>query len=66
MSEDFTPRVTGNAVLLAGYLGGVLTLTRDPLYRVVEVEAGTATQTVEHIRSGNTYRVSVTQIGGTE
>ncbi len=66
MSDDFTPRVTGNAVLLAGYLGGTLTLMRDPLYRIVEIDAETATQTVEHVRSGNMYRVSVVQIGGTE
>lgn len=63
-SADHHMGVTGNAILLLGYLAGGI-YGRAP-YGVVAVDAPAGTVTVEHAVSGNTYRVSVVQLEGTE
>ncbi len=61
------PTVTANAITLAGFLCAKLRLgSAAGPYHVTEVDAATATATIEHERTGNTYRVSVVQIGGVE
>ena len=58
--------VTGNAILLLGYLAGAVDrLGDDAVYRFVRGGAG-GVAVVEHRRNGNRYRVSVVQIEGTE
>lgn len=63
-SADHHMGVTDNAILLLGYLAGGI-YGRAP-YEVVESDAPAGTVTVEHAVSGNTYRVSVVQLEGTE
>jgi hypothetical protein len=60
------PRITGNAVLLAGFIGGLLIRPSvDSPYRPVEVDATDATTLLEH-RNGNRYAITVRQISGVE
>jgi hypothetical protein len=54
--------VTGNAVLLLGYIAGAI--GREGTYEFVEAQPDDATQTVRHAVTGNLYRISVTQIEG--
>ena len=62
-----SPKVTGNAMLLAGFISAKLRLGAQPgPYRVTSVDAAAAAVTIEHERNGNTYKVSVVQIGGEE
>ncbi len=61
------PTVTGNAIMLAGFMSAKLRDGKHPgPYHVVDVDAVAAAVTIEHERNGNTYRVSVVQIGGVE
>lgn len=65
MADDMG--VTGNAILLLGYLGGVV--GRPELqseYEFAAVEPGEGWMVLKNRRSGNSFRVSVSQIGGTE
>lgn len=63
--EDWPePRVTDNAVLLAGYL--MAAMTQDPMYRLAEAKPEEATSIIETRHTGNRFRVRVEQIGGTE
>lgn len=65
MAEDMG--VTGNAVLLLGYIGGLVSSpASDRPYDVSNVDAARGEVTVRHQRSGNLYRVSVVQIEGTQ
>jgi hypothetical protein len=66
-SEDHMG-VTGNAVLLLGYVAGALRLAgeRSPLYEVVQVEAARGLIVVQHTGAENLYRLSVVQIEGRE
>lgn len=62
MANENSPRVTGNAIFLAGIIHGSLDPKKVP-YRVVEMDAADAELTIEH-ENGNLYRVQVRQIGG--
>lgn len=65
MSADSSDRrVTANAVLLLGYIAAAVTMRDDPTYDLVSVEPDAGTQLIQHRLTGNTYRVSVEQIGG--
>jgi hypothetical protein len=64
------PRVTGNSVLLLGYISAAFHNTAERLgeetpYEVDEVYPSDGYMIVEHT-SGNRYRVSVEQISGIE
>ena len=56
--------VTGNAVLLLGYIAGALSIDA-PAYRMIEIDTLTGVQIFEHGWTKNTYRVSVVQLTGT-
>lgn len=61
------PTVTGNAIMLTGFMGAKLRDGEHPgPYHVTALDAAAATMTIEHERNGNTYRVSIVQIGGVE
>lgn len=64
--SDETPRVTDNARLLLGYMAGVLIKHGESTYRFVEADAAAGHQTIEHVGSGNIYRMTIEQIGGAE
>ena len=66
MSRITSPTVTDNARLLLGYIAGALHLHEEPDYRLVDVDAAAGTQTFETVATGNLFRISVEQIGGTE
>lgn len=58
--------VTGNAIILLGYLAGAVDrLGEDARYRFVAGGAG-GEAIVQHRDNGNTYRVSVVQLEGIE
>ena len=56
--------VTGNAILLLGYIAGAL--GRDDLYEAISAEPVVGTQIVRHRTTGNLYRIAVVQIEGVE
>ena len=56
--------VTENAVLLLGYIAGAVIFNEDPTYRVVDVDAATGSQVLEHTGKKNTYRMTVVQLTG--
>ena len=58
--------VTGNAVLLLGYVAGSIGRADEPTYEVESADAASGCQVVRHILSGNTYRISVVQLDGVE
>lgn len=60
------PKITGNAVLLCGFLSGMLRYAGNGPYEVASVSTADATLFLKHARNGNTYRVTVEQIGGVE
>jgi hypothetical protein len=67
---NFVPRVTGNSVLLLGYLSAGLYRSTHSLddhcpYKVAEVHPADGYLIVEH-DNGNRYRISCEQISGTE
>lgn len=57
------PRVTNNAVLLLGFIGGSVDPER---YSLHDVRPGEATCILMNTQTGNLFRVRVDQIGGTE
>ncbi|MEG3167525.1 hypothetical protein U1737_04875 [Sphingomonas sp. LB3N6] len=56
--------ITGNAVLLLGYIGGAL--ARDDSYAIESIDVAAGTQVIRHCRTGNLYSVTVPQIDGVE
>jgi hypothetical protein len=62
-APDF-PRVTDNCRLLMGWVVGHL-FGKTP-YACIGLDAERAELTLEHRRNGNTYRIRVEQIAGTE
>lgn len=64
--SDNKPRVTDNARLLLGYMAGVLIKHGEDRYRFVEANAAAGHQTIEHVATGNIYRMTIEQIGGIE
>ena len=60
------PKVTGNAILLCGFVSGMIRFAGNGPYEVEAVSAESATLTIKHSRNGNTYRLAFTQIGGSE
>ncbi|PTQ65945.1 hypothetical protein C8J45_101809 [Sphingomonas sp. PP-CE-3G-477] len=56
--------VTGNAILLLGYIGGAV--SRDGVYEIESVYSVTGGQVVRHCASGNHYAIAVRQIDGVE
>lgn len=59
------PRVTDNAVLLAGYLAAAIT-SRDPMYRIVDAKPEEATTIFQHKITGNRFVCIIMQSGGRE
>ncbi|MGI4732908.1 MAG: hypothetical protein ACRYFW_14340 [Janthinobacterium lividum] len=67
MADDMG--VTGNAILLLGYVGAGIIWPPSgdaPTYELDEVDSAAGTQVVRHIRTGNTYRISIVQLDGVE
>lgn len=59
--------VTGNAVLLLGFIAGVIDArAADSWYELEAVDAIAGTQTLRNTVNGNTFRVSVVQVEGSE
>lgn len=56
--------VTANAVLLLATIAGAL--DRHGLYSATEAKPNGGVLIAEHVVNGNTYRVSVVQLTGTE
>lgn len=56
--------VTGNAILLLGYIGGAV--SRDGLYEIESADTVTGGQVIRHCASGNHYAIVVRQIDGVE
>lgn len=56
--------VTGNAILLLGYIGGAV--SRDGVYEIESAYPVTGGQVVRHCASGNHYAIAVRQIDGVE
>lgn len=61
-------RVTGNAQLLLGYLGGALAIAgrTQPVYLVADFSPEAGWMTIVHAETGNRYMISVLQLDGTE
>lgn len=59
--------VTSNAILLLGYIAGAMLSRRDgATYPLRDARPDAGELILEHIVSGNTYRVSVVQLTGVE
>jgi hypothetical protein len=58
------PRVTGNAMILLGFLIARMHGAED--YMADDVDAAVGEATLRHTGTGNLYRVTVQQISGTE
>ena len=65
-SGEASMGVTGNAMLLLGYIGGLLVFEDEPTYRLISVDAASGSQVLEHRLTENTYRVHVEQLSGSE
>jgi hypothetical protein len=65
MDNDWPePKVTDNAVLLAGYLCAAF--TSDPMYQFESADPDHGVTVLKTRTTGNRFRVTVEQISGTE
>lgn len=60
------PTVTGNAILMLGYVAGVMFKHGEDAYRWIAADPDLGYQTFEHVRTGNTFRMMIEQVGGVE
>jgi hypothetical protein len=66
-SADTHMGVTGNAILLLGFIAGCIDARApDTWYELESVDAQEGTQILRNVDTGNTFRVSVVQLEGTE
>lgn len=66
MTDPLAPNmgVTGNAILLLGYIGEAV--SRDGVYEFESADPAMGEQVIRQRASGNSYSVTVRQIDGVE
>lgn len=60
------PTVTGNAIMLSGFVAASINSQKDKLYSVTGIVAGRGELIVTNNVTKNRYRIRVEQISGTE